>query len=64
MKDKLLKKFNLEDSVAGGPLTMGNGSFVDLSNIPLLDKGEDYLIHIESLPQHRRYVYSVYEKKK
>jgi hypothetical protein len=62
MKDEL-KKFNLEDFIASGPLAINEGGCVDLGNITLLDKKQDYLIHIEYLPEQRRYVFSVYEKK-
>ncbi|MCX6750493.1 MAG: hypothetical protein NTZ83_03475 [Candidatus Pacearchaeota archaeon] len=56
MKDKV-KEFNLEDSIASGPLAINEGGGVDLSNITLLDKKQDCLIHIEYLPKQRIYVF-------
>jgi hypothetical protein len=63
MKDKI-KKFNLDDCMFSGPLEINKDGFVDLDKITLLDKKEDYLIHIEYLPKHKKYVFSVYNKKK
>jgi len=63
MKNKI-KKFNLDDCIFSGPLAINKDGFVDLDNITLLDKKEDYLVHIEYLPQHRKYVFTVYREKK
>jgi hypothetical protein len=59
-----VKKFNLDDCIFSGPLTINKNGFLDLDNIPLLDKKGDYLIHIEYLSQYNKYVCTVYREKK
>jgi hypothetical protein len=63
MKRKL-KKFNLEDYFAAGPLRTNINNYLDLDNISLLDNKGDYLIHIEYYPKEKKYVFTAYREKR
>lgn len=64
MNKKVLKRFNLEDSVAGGTLKTRLGNSLELEDISLQANQEGYIIHIKYSKEDRKYKFSVYEKKK
>jgi hypothetical protein len=61
---KLLKKFNLNESIAGGHLRVTLNNFLELDNITLMDNKGDYLIHIEYYSKENKYIFSAYREKK
>jgi hypothetical protein len=60
---KFLKKFNLEQSVACGPLRIDFMGKVDLQNIQLQDIQKDYLVHITYSTKEKNYRFEAYRKK-
>jgi hypothetical protein len=61
--EKVLKKFNLEHSVAGGLLRVDLVGCIDPNKIKLPDTHEDYFIHLEYVPEEKNYRFSAYGKK-
>ena len=62
MYEKELKKFNLEESMAGGVLNhMDN---LDLVLIPELDSNEkkDFLVHLKYSEKEQKYVFDIYKE--
>jgi hypothetical protein len=64
MNKKTLKKFDLEQAIAGGPLKVSLGNHLDLDNIILPANPEGYLIYIKYNQEEKKYKFSVYEKRK
>ena len=64
MKKDKLSKFNLEDSVAGGPIRINRQGFLDFDNIILSEDKSDYLIHVKYFKKENRYGFSAYKEKK
>ena len=68
MEKKDLGKFNLKQSVSGGPLAiLDNGNF-DLDNLRSELAGEvqkkDLLVHVQYFPEEDKYGFAVYREKK
>ncbi len=60
MKNKELKKFDLENSVSGGPL---DSLRLALSNRLDLSERKDLLIHVKYHKEENRYGFSIYSEK-
>ena len=60
---KKISKFDLENSVGGGPIKVGLGDYLNLNNICLTDNQKGYLIHIVYLEKEGKYRFDIYEEK-
>ena len=67
MAIKNLEKFDLENPIGGGPISVdrrfGTG-FLTLNDIPLGEEKRDLIIYLEYFKKENRYGFSVYDKKK
>ena len=67
MENDEVKKFDLENSVSGGPLETDEKGNFKVNNLDLaltnLVKEKDLLIHIQYFPDEDRYGFAIYQEK-